>query len=152
MRVNVIPSPNQACQQINTRTMDKIFCKLDWWLSARHWWTGQRRQHNILHQTQRYAGGPKTSYSLIVVDYCPQKEDPYRTCLTEGVNLIIYPGNIGTPTEDMLTSKFLLKIILSVPYTKFMGIDIQKFYLSTPMVRYYYMRLKIYIIPQDIID
>ena len=52
---------------------------------------------------------------------------------------------------EMLISNFLLNIVLSTPYTKFMGIDIKNFYLNTPMARYEYMRPPINITPQDII-
>ena len=42
-----------------------------------------------------------------------------------GVYLLNYPKKFGTPMADMLTSTFLLNILLSMPYTKFMGIYIK---------------------------
>ena len=75
----------------------------------------------------------KETYGKIVVYYYPQKEDPYRTHLAVGVNLINRPGDFGTPTADILTSKLLFNSMLSTPYAKFMGIDIKNFYLYMPM-------------------
>ena len=56
-RGNVITTPNQTCQQIKSRTMDKIIYKWDWQLSAIRWWTHQGHQQNILHQTLRHTIG-----------------------------------------------------------------------------------------------
>ena len=91
-------------------------------------------------------------YDLIVVDYHSQKEDPYGTNLTVGVNLINYTSNVGTPTADMPTYKLLFNNILSTPYDKFVGIDIKNFYLNMPMALYEYMILPIEIISQEIIN
>ena len=52
----------------------------------------------------------------------------------------------------MLTSKLLSNSILSMPYTKLMGIDINNFYLNTPMGHYEYTRIPIYITLQEIVD
>ena len=76
------------------------------------------------------------------------KEDPYHAGLTMGENLINYPRNIGIITSDMLSYKFSFNRVLLMLYTKFMGIDIQNFYLNTHMSRYEYTRLPIDIIPQ----
>ena len=60
-----------------------------------------------------------------------------------------YPGDYGTPTVDLLTSKLLLNSVVSTPGAKFMIIDINDFYLNTPMDRYKYMRLKLSDLLQD---
>ena len=43
------------------------------------------------------------TYGRVVVNYCPEKGDPYCTHLTVGGNLIVYPGDCGNPTVDLLT-------------------------------------------------
>ena len=93
----------------------------------------------------------KATYGHIVVYYCLQKEDPYRTRLALGVNLINYPSNFGTPMAGMLPYKFLFNIVLSITYAKFIVIDIKKFYLKMPMSWYEYTILPINITPQAII-
>ena len=68
-----------------------------------------------------------------------------------GGNLINYPGNCGTPTEDLLTVKLLLNSIISTPNAKFMSIDINDFYLNTPMACYEYFRMKFELFLEDLI-
>ena len=65
----------------------------------------------------------KSTYGRIVLDYLPQKEYPYRKGLTEGRNLMNYPGDVGTTTSDMITSKLLFNSILLNIYTKLMVIE-----------------------------
>jgi len=91
------------------------------------------------------------TYGRIVANYRPEKEDPYRIRLTVGGNRITYPGDCGTPTADMLTTKILLNSVISTKGAQFMTIDIKDFYLNTPMVRPEYMRLKLSDIPDNII-
>ena len=75
------------------------------------------------------------TYGHVVVDYQPEKSDPYRTRLTVGGNLIVYPSDCGTSTVDLLTVKLLLNSIVSTPGAKLLTIDIKDFYLNTPMGR-----------------
>eukprot|EP00804_Cyclotella_cryptica_P027183 CCRYP_017172-RA/>CCRYP_017172-RA protein AED:0.35 eAED:0.35 QI:0/0/0/1/1/1/2/0/356 len=53
------------------------------------------------------------TYGCVVANYRPEKEDPYRIRLTVGGNRITYPGDCGTPTADMLTTKILLNSVIS---------------------------------------
>ena len=41
------------------------------------------------------------TYSWIVCNVRPEKEDPIRVRITVGGNLINYPGDCGTPTADI---------------------------------------------------
>eukprot|EP00804_Cyclotella_cryptica_P016108 CCRYP_004214-RA/>CCRYP_004214-RA protein AED:0.22 eAED:0.20 QI:0/0/0/1/0/0.66/3/0/877 len=91
------------------------------------------------------------TYGRIVANHRPEKEDPYRIRLTVSGNRITYPGDCGTPTADMLTTKILLNSVISTKGARFMTIDIKDFYLNTPMVRPEYMRLKLSDIPDHII-
>ena len=92
------------------------------------------------------------TYGRVVIDYRPEKSDPYRTRLTVGGDKINYPGDCGTPTVDLLTVKLLLNSVISTAGAKFMTIDIKDFYLNTPMARYEYMRLKLSDLPEDIVE
>ena len=58
----------------------------------------------------------------------------------------------GTPTAELLTIKILLNSVISTPGAKFMTIDISNFYLNTPMDRYEYMRMKLEMFPDDVIE
>ena len=68
-----------------------------------------------------------------------------------GGNRIKYPGEVGTPTAEMLLVKILLNSVISTRGAKFMSIDIKNFYLATPMERYEYLKLKLCNIPEEII-
>ena len=48
--------------------------------------------------------------------------------------------------------KILLNSVVSTPGAKFMTIDISNFYLNTPMDRYEYMRMKLDMFPEDVIE
>jgi hypothetical protein len=92
------------------------------------------------------------TYTRICVNFCPEKEDPNRVRITVGGDRINYPFDCGTPTADMLLVKLLINSIISTKGAKFMSLDIKDFYLNTPMERYEYMRMKINVIPEDIVD
>jgi hypothetical protein len=79
-------------------------------------------------------------------------KDPHRTRITMGGNLINYPDNCGTPTADIVTVKLLFNSIISMPNAKFMTINIMDFYLMMPMDHYKYFRMKLELLPQDIIN
>eukprot|EP00804_Cyclotella_cryptica_P019034 CCRYP_014448-RA/>CCRYP_014448-RA protein AED:0.34 eAED:0.34 QI:0/0/0/1/1/1/3/0/481 len=67
-------------------------------------------------------------------------------------NHINFPGDCGTPTADMLTTKILLNNVVSTIGARFMTIDIKDFYLNTPMARPEFMRLKLSDMPENIIE
>jgi hypothetical protein len=93
----------------------------------------------------------RSTYGRIVCNVRPQKEEIYRTRLTVGGNLINFPGNKSTPTADLLTAKLLINSTISTPGAVFLGIDLANFYLNTPMADPEYMRLRLDIIPEEII-
>ena len=78
-----------------------------------------------------------TTYDLITCLVRPEKiDEPKRTRLVAGGDRVHYPGNVGTETSDLLTVKLLINSIISTPGAKFMAMDINDFYLNTPMARY----------------
>ena len=92
------------------------------------------------------------TYIRIMCTYRDSKKDKYRTRITIGGNLINYPGDCRTPTADLLTVKLFLNSVISTPNAKFMTLDLKDFYLMTPMKRYEYLRMKLELFPQDVID
>ena len=94
----------------------------------------------------------EVTYGKFVCSVRPQKAEPFRTRLTLGGNRITYPGDVGTPTADMLLFKILLNSVVSTPGAKFMTIDISNFYLNTPMQRYEYVKLALRDIPEEVIS
>ena len=94
----------------------------------------------------------EVTYWRVVVDYRPEKSDPYLTTITVGGYRVNHPGDCGTPTMELTTVKILLNIVVSTPNAKFMTIDIKYFYLNTPMEMNKYMRLKISNPPESVVQ
>ena len=101
---------------------------------------------------QMRAKGKKPTYARVVVEFCPQKEDPNRVRITTGGNLIKYLGELTTRTADLTTAKMLWNSVISTDGAKFMGLDIGDFYLETPMEEYEYMIMPLHLFPQHTID
>jgi hypothetical protein len=91
-------------------------------------------------------------YGSFRCDYKPNKEEKDHTRLVAGGDRINYPDDCGTPTADMTLFKILVNSILFTPNAKCIMIDINDFYLRTPMEKPEYMRLKIKDIPDEIIE
>ncbi len=83
------------------------------------------------------------TYPRVCVNYCLEKEDPNRTQVTVGGNLLHYPGNSGTPTVNMITVKLHLNSIISTKNACDCTIDVKDFYLNTPMDQPEVMRIKL---------
>ena len=81
-----------------------------------------------------------------------QKSETHCTRLTVGGNLIKFPGDVTTNTEDLITSKLIFNSVLSTKNEKIMYAEISNFYLNNPMDRYEYMKLPLEIIPEEIIE
>jgi hypothetical protein len=63
----------------------------------------------------------------------PEKKEPNRTRLVVGGDRINYPGEVATPTADMLAAKILFNSVISTAAACFMTMDISNFYLNTPL-------------------
>eukprot|EP00956_Cyclotella_meneghiniana_P014503 scaffold21710_cov36-Cyclotella_meneghiniana.AAC.1 len=114
--------------------------------------TGEKGTNSIFVMSHKdIANIPKgrtVTYGRIVIDYRPQKADPNRVRITAGGNLIKdYPGELTTRTADLTTSKIMWNSVLSTEGARFMGVDIKSFYLTAPLDRYEYMKMKM---PLDI--
>jgi hypothetical protein len=73
------------------------------------------------------------TYTCIVINHCPQKEEPNRVCIAVGGNLIDYPFELTTRTADMVSSKTLWNSVISTKDACFAGADIKNMYLETPL-------------------
>ena len=58
------------------------------------------------------------TYVKKVINYRPEKDDPYRFRITVGGDRISCPWDCGTPTVDMLAFKIFLNSIVLTPNTK----------------------------------
>ena len=64
-------------------------------------------------------------YGRVVVDYRPEKINPYCTRIIVGVDRVNYMGDFGTTTVYLTTAKIILNRIVSTPNGKFMTIDVK---------------------------
>jgi hypothetical protein len=96
--------------------------------------------------------GKVITYGRFVVDIRPNRTKTHQARLTVGGNLIKYPGDVSTHSEDLTTSKFLWNSTISTEGAKYMCLDVKNFYHGTPMDSFEYMRIPIKLIPQEIIE
>jgi hypothetical protein len=95
--------------------------------------TGQKGTNLIFvmtHAKIKHAYADKVTFTCakILVDFSPQKEDPYRIQITAGGNLLMYRGNVFTRKMGLSTSKLLWNSVLSTEGMKYMCLDIKNFY------------------------
>jgi hypothetical protein len=69
-----------------------------------------------------------------------------------GGNLIKYPGDVSTRSANLTASKCLWNSTIFTEGDNYMCLNINNFYVGTPMYSFEYMRIPIKIIPQEIID
>jgi hypothetical protein len=96
--------------------------------------------------------GKIITYGCFVVDIRPNKSETHRVRLTVGGNLIQYHGDVSTLSADITTSKCLWNSTILTEGDKYMCLNVNIFYLGTPMDSFEYMRIPIKLIPQEIID
>jgi hypothetical protein len=77
--------------------------------------------------------GRKVTYGSFLVDIKDHKEEKERTRLTVGGDQIEYPGDKSTRTAGLTTAKILINSVISTLGAKFLVIDINNFYLNTPL-------------------
>jgi hypothetical protein len=94
----------------------------------------------------------KITYSKIVCDYKPHKKERERVRLTVRGDRLDYPGNVATSTADITTFKILINSTLSTTDAAMMMIDINNYYLGTPLPRFEYIKILLSRFPEEIIQ
>jgi len=69
------------------------------------------------------------TYGQFVCVIRPEKVEIHRTRFVVGGNKINYPGEVATPTAEMLVAKLLFNSVISTPGARFMTMDISNFFL-----------------------
>jgi hypothetical protein len=95
--------------------------------------------------------GQKVTCGSFVVDIKDHKEEKERTGLTVGGDQIEYPGKKSTRTAGLSTAKILINSIISTLGAKFLVIDINDFYLNTPLGQFEYVVINLSSLPQETI-
>ena len=76
------------------------------------------------------------THGHIMVSYRPKKDNPKRTRLMVGGNIMNYPGDCGTTTADLLTLKLYLNSAIFTIKKRYRTINIKDSYLNTPIAHY----------------
>jgi hypothetical protein len=63
-----------------------------------------------------------------------------------------YSGNVATSTADITTFKILINSSLSTEDAAMMMIDINNYYLGTPLPRFEYMKMWLSHFPEEIVQ
>jgi hypothetical protein len=93
------------------------------------------------------------TYGKIVCDYKPHKKEKERVPLTVGGDILNYSGDVATLTADITTFKILINSTLSTEDAAIMMImDINNYYLGTPLPWFEYIRMLLSRFPKDIIQ
>ena len=82
----------------------------------------------------------------------PEKAEQNRTRFVVGDDKINYPGEVATPTAEMLIAKILFNSVIPTIGAKFMTADISNFYLMKPLKRTGFIYINICNIPNKIIN
>jgi hypothetical protein len=101
---------------------------------------------------QAVSKGKIVTYDQFVVDIRPNKMETHRVRLTVGVSMIQYPVDVSTRSADLTTSKCLWNSTISTEGAKYWCMDVNNFYIDTPMDSFEYMRIPIKLIPPEIIS
>jgi hypothetical protein len=104
------------------------------------------------NEIQHIPNNRTVTYAQIVIDHCPQKDDPNHVCITVRGNLINYPFKLTTRTTDMVSSKLFWNSTISTKGARFAGADMKNMYLKIPLDRFEYMKMPLSLFLQDIID
>lgn len=73
------------------------------------------------------------TYGQLFCIVCPEKSKQNRICSTVAGDKVKYPGDVVTPTAEMLVAKLLFTSVVSTPGAQFMTMDISNFYLMTQL-------------------
>jgi hypothetical protein len=88
------------------------------------------------------------TYTKIVVDFRPPKDNPHHIHITAGGNLIKYKGGVPNQTADLTMSKLLRNSVLSTGGAKYMCLDIKNFYLTAALDYFKYMNMLLAVFPK----
>jgi hypothetical protein len=94
----------------------------------------------------------KITYGKIVCDYKPHKKEKECVRLTVGGDRLDYSGDFVTSTADITPFKILINSTLSTKDAAMMMMDINNYYLGTPVPRFEYMKMPLSRFPEEIVQ
>jgi hypothetical protein len=92
------------------------------------------------------------THGKIVCDYKPHKKEKERVLLAVGGDILDYSGDVATSITDITTFKILINSTLSTEDAAMMMMDIENYYLGTPLPWFEYMKMMLSRFPEEIIQ
>jgi hypothetical protein len=94
----------------------------------------------------------KITYGKILYDNKPHKKERGCVRLTVRGDMLDYSGDVATSMADITTFKILINSTLSTKEAAMMMMDINNYYLDTPLPRLEYMKILLSRFPEEIIQ
>ena len=97
----------------------------------------------FIHKTE-IPIGRKITYTNFVCNYRPLKFEPYRVRITVGGDKLDYPYTTASPAASIIEAKLIVNSVISdhkKHKSRFCAIDLNNFFLATPMERAEYIRI-----------
>jgi hypothetical protein len=94
----------------------------------------------------------KITYGKIVCDLKPHKKEKERVRLTVGSDRLDYSSDVTTSTADITTFKILINSTLSTEEAAMMMMDINNYYIGTPLPWFEYMKMLLSRFPEEIVQ
>ena len=95
--------------------------------------------------------GKQATYARYVVDYRPEKDEPWRLRITCGGDRLEYFGDTTTHSASMETIKCQLNSIVSTLNAKAATGDISNMYLGSTLPEAEYVRFRLELIPEEFV-
>ena len=110
------------------------------------------QQYNFFIHPSGIPTHKKVTYVRLVVDIKPLKEEKYCVRITVGGDKLDFCGDASSVAASLATVKILPNSVVSKKGEKFTAADIKDFFYASFLTDPEYMKIKLKIIPQEIID
>ncbi len=87
------------------------------------------------------------TYTDPVINYCPQKDNPYQIQIMEAGNSINYDGKASVQTADLDMAKLHWNSVVSMENARYMCLDTKKNYLTKALEYFEYMKIPLALFP-----
>jgi hypothetical protein len=131
---NAVICPETGKYLKHKELITKLKYKQNWMISTANEINRLYNTNTIRYiQISAIPKGRKVTHGSFVLDIKDHKEEGERTRLTIGGDHIEYPGDKYTRTAGLTIDKILINSVISTTNAQFMVIDINNFYLNTPL-------------------
>jgi hypothetical protein len=106
----------------------------------------------FLHRSEKIPNDRKITYGKIVCNCKPHKKNNERVRLIVGGDRLDFSGDVATSAADITTFKILINITLSTKDAAMIMMEINNYYIGTPLPWFEYMKMQLSRFPEEIIQ